>query len=106
MHQYYFLATDPTPMLWYTNVIHKTATNSIYIISFLNGFANLLTNIEKETLNAGFSYGLSKILMASNEYYFWLIAYATVLLKLLIGFVQTIHSLSGYYSVNSLHPQC
>ena len=76
------------------------------MISFLNGFANLFTKIETELLNADFPMASIKSLWLQMDISSWLIAHCNVLLKLLRGFVQTIHGLYGYYSVNSLHPPC
>ena len=47
---------------------HKTD-----ILYIANASASVFTKIETETLLVGFPYGLNKILMASNEY--WFVAY-------------------------------
>ena len=62
-----FLAADTRPcvLMLFTKISHY-----FNIISFLNGFSNLFTKTETEMLISTIPYGLNKILMASNEYYF------------------------------------
>ena len=82
--------TSLIPIFWYTNIIHKTATNST-IITLLNGFASLFIKTEMGTLLVGM--GLIKPLWLHISIASWLIAHFTVLFILFTGFFQMFHCL-------------
>ena len=70
------LATDPILILWYTYIVRKKTTTNSNTICFPTDLLAFLPKTDKMLL-VDFPYGFNKTLMASDEYYFMVMAYYT-----------------------------